>query len=108
MWFLESVSCLVDVAGFVFGVHDLLTPVQTKVSGKHVAESGSQKKIRHAVITEQFKTDYSEVIGQFVTPQNTAVMPTAVQSVGDMPVSVPNRQPKAAPVKKEGTISPPL
>ena len=35
-----------------------------------------------------------------MTPQNTAVMPTAVQSVGDMPVSVPNRQPKAAPVKK--------
>ena len=85
MWFLESVSCLVDVAGFVFGVHDLLTPVQT-----------NSKLIN------------SEVIGQFVTPQNTAVMPTAVQSVGDMPVSVPNRQPKAAPVKKEGTISPPL
>ena len=57
VWFLESVRCLVDVAGFVFGVHNLLAPVQTKVSGKHVAESDSQKKIRHAIITEQFKTD---------------------------------------------------
>lgn len=57
VWFLGLMSCLVDVTGFVFGVHNLLAPVQTKVSGEHIAESGSQKKIRHAVITEQFKTD---------------------------------------------------
>ena len=54
-------SCLVDVTGFVFGVHNLLAPVQTKVSGEHIAESDSQKKIWHAVITEQFTTLYSEV-----------------------------------------------
>ena len=57
VWFLGLMSCLVDVTGFVFGVHNLLAPVQTKVSGEHIAESDSQKKIRHAVITEQFKTD---------------------------------------------------
>ena len=57
VWFLGLMSCLVDVTGFVFGVHNLLAPVQTKVSGEHIAESDSQKKIWHAVITEQFKTD---------------------------------------------------
>ena len=49
-----------------------------------------------------------EVIGQFVTPQNTEVMPTAVHKVGENPNRFPYRQPKAAPVQKEGTISPPL
>ena len=48
------------------------------------------------------------VIGQFVTPQKTAAMPTAVQSVGEKPDRFPNRQPNAAPVKNDGTISPPL
>ena len=50
----------------------------------------------------------SEVIGQLVTPQNTLVMPTAVQSTGEKPVIVPNRQPNVAPIKNVGTISPPL
>ena len=49
-----------------------------------------------------------EVIGQLVTPQNTEVMPTAVHKVGENPNRFPYRQPKAAPVQKEGTISPPL
>ena len=48
------------------------------------------------------------MIGQFVTPQKTAAMPTAVQSVGEKPDRFPNRQPNAAPVKNDGTISPPL
>ena len=50
----------------------------------------------------------SEVIGLFVTPQNTATMPTAAQREGDIPTNVPKRQPKVAPIQKEGTISPPL
>ena len=49
-----------------------------------------------------------EVMGQFVTPQNTAPIPAAVQRFGANPIKFPNRQPKAAPMKKEGTISPPL
>ncbi len=47
-------------------------------------------------------------MGQLVTPQKTAVMPAAVHKSGQNPVRLPNRQPKAAPVKNEGTISPPL
>ena len=43
-----------------------------------------------------------------MTPQNTAVMPMAEQSVDEKPVRLPKRHPNAAPVKKEGTISPPL
>ena len=50
----------------------------------------------------------SDVIGQFVTPQNTAVIPTAAHNEGDMPRMCPARQPKVAPMKKLGTISPPL
>ena len=49
-----------------------------------------------------------EVIGQFVTPQNTAIMPTAAQSDGEIPTIPPNRQPKVAHIKNDGTISPPL
>ena len=50
----------------------------------------------------------SEDIGQFVTPQNTDTIPTAAQRDGDNPTKLPNRQPKVAPIQKEGTISPPL
>ena len=49
-----------------------------------------------------------EVIGQFVTPQNTAVMPRAAHREGEIPMRLPNRQPKVAPVQNAGTISPPL
>ena len=48
------------------------------------------------------------MIGQLVTPQKRETIPTAVHSVGDSPIRLPNRQPKAAPVQKDGTISPPL
>ena len=50
----------------------------------------------------------SEVIGLFVTPQNTATIPTAAQREGDKPTIEPKRQPNVAPIQKEGTISPPL
>ena len=50
----------------------------------------------------------NEVIGQLVTPQKTLVIPTAAQRDGENPRILPKRQPKAAPVKKLGTISPPL
>lgn len=49
-----------------------------------------------------------EAIGEFVTPQNMDTIATAAHKDGDNPKSVPNRQPKAAPMVKEGTISPPL
>ena len=49
-----------------------------------------------------------DVMGQFVTPQNTAIMPTAAQREGERPRSCPNRHPNVAPTKKDGTISPPL
>ena len=48
------------------------------------------------------------MIGQLVTPQKSETIPTAVHSVGDSPIRLPNRHPKAAPVQKDGTISPPL
>ena len=44
VWFLGLMSCLVDVTGFVFGVHNLLAPVQTKVSGEHIAESEQARR----------------------------------------------------------------
>ena len=47
-------------------------------------------------------------IGQFVTPQNTDTIATAAQSDGGNPRSEPKRQPKVAPIVKDGTISPPL
>ena len=43
-----------------------------------------------------------------VTPQKTALMPTAAQRDGAKPVRFPNRHPNVAPTKKLGTISPPL
>ena len=50
----------------------------------------------------------SDVIGQLVTPQNSEIIPTAAHSDGSKPVRLPNRHPKVAPMKKDGTISPPL
>ena len=49
-----------------------------------------------------------EVIGQLVTPQNTAPIPTAAHKEGENPIRLPKRHPKDAPIKKDGTISPPL
>ena len=49
-----------------------------------------------------------EAIGQFVTPQNRASIPVAAQRDGEIPKTCPNRHPNVAPVKKAGTISPPL
>ena len=49
-----------------------------------------------------------EAIGELVTPQNIDTMATAAHKDGDNPKSEPKRQPKAAPIVKEGTISPPL
>ena len=49
-----------------------------------------------------------DAIGEFVTPQNIEIMATAAHIDGDNPKTVPNKQPNAAPMVKEGTISPPL
>ena len=46
--------------------------------------------------------------GQFATPQKQATMPTAAAKPGARPSSGPITQPKVAPTKKVGTISPPL
>ena len=37
------------------------------------------------------------LFGQFVTPQNTATIPIAAQSDGEIPQICPKRQPKVAP-----------
>ena len=49
-----------------------------------------------------------EAIGQFTTPQNMAIIPTAAANPGSRPKREPATLPKVAPMKKEGTISPPL
>lgn len=49
-----------------------------------------------------------EVIGQFVTPQNKAINPRLAEKEAGRPISGPIMAPKVAPIKKEGTISPPL
>ena len=49
-----------------------------------------------------------DVIGQFVTPQNTAAIPVAAHIEGEIPAICPKRHPNVAPTKNEGTISPPL
>lgn len=50
----------------------------------------------------------SEVTGQFVTPQKTAIIPSAANNEGERCNREPYRHPNVAPIKKEGTISPPL
>ena len=47
------------------------------------------------------------MIGQLVTPQNTATIPAAAQIEAGIPRIGPSTQPKAAPIQKDGTISPP-
>ena len=46
--------------------------------------------------------------GLLVQPQNRAIIPSAAPSCGGSPNSGATTQPKVAPVKKMGTISPPL
>ena len=49
-----------------------------------------------------------EAIGQFTTPQNTEIKPIAAPNPGSSPSKPPTTFPKVAPIKNEGTISPPL
>ena len=49
-----------------------------------------------------------DVIGQLVTPQNTPIIPQDATSVMGKPNQDATTQPKAAPMQKDGTISPPL
>ena len=49
-----------------------------------------------------------DVIGLLVTPQKSAPIPTAAHKDGEKPIRLPNIDPKEAPMKKVGTISPPL
>ena len=48
------------------------------------------------------------MIGQFVTPQNTATIPTSAHKPAGNPKIVPNALPSVAPIIKDGIISPPL
>ena len=50
----------------------------------------------------------SDVMGLLVTPQNTEPSPTAAHIDGDKPIIEPNTEPNEAPIKNDGTISPPL
>lgn len=56
-------------------------------------------------ISKQIKRD---AMGALVAPQKTEPMPIAEQRLVSRPVILPNKQPKQAPIKKDGTISPPL
>ena len=49
-----------------------------------------------------------DATGQLVTPQKTDTIPIAAQSCTGNPNIPATTQPKVAPIKKEGTISPPL
>ena len=49
-----------------------------------------------------------EATGQFTEAQKTAASPTAALKPAGIPSSEPAAQPKVAPMKKEGTTSPPL
>ena len=47
-------------------------------------------------------------MGQFVTPQNTPAMPQAAVREEGSPRTGDSKAPNAAPMVKDGTISPPL
>ena len=49
-----------------------------------------------------------EAIGAFVTPQKREIIAIAAQNEVGKPTKEANRQPKVAPIVKDGTISPPL
>lgn len=48
---------LIDIIRFIFRIHDFLAVIQSDVPRKHIAERDRQQKIRHAVISEQLKTN---------------------------------------------------
>ena len=50
----------------------------------------------------------TEATGQFVLPQKVATSAMAAAKPGFIPSSGPTTQPKVAPTKNVGTISPPL
>ena len=49
----------------------------------------------------------NEAIGELVTPQKTAIMPRAAPTAGGSPRNPAAKQPKVAPMNRDGTISPP-
>ena len=49
-----------------------------------------------------------DVTGQLVTPQNTVTIPQAAHKPTGRPNTGPKKLPRVAPIKRVGTISPPL
>lgn len=49
-----------------------------------------------------------EASGQLVTPQNSKTIPSAAPKGAGRPKSVAKKAPKVEPIKRVGTISPPL
>lgn len=53
----------VDIVGFVLGVDNLLTAVETVIAGDHITESDGEKEVRRALKTEQLKADQKRCDG---------------------------------------------
>ena len=71
-----------------------------------MAQAKQNNKIPEAPKSSILKN--KEAMGLFTTPQNMAISPIAAPNPGSRPRSPPATFPKVAPIKKEGTISPPL
>ena len=50
----------------------------------------------------------ADAIGQFVTPPKNTIIPIAAQKPSGNPKTDANAAPSVAPMKNDGTISPPL
>ena len=110
MQFLRFSLFCVDLDLFrpELGVADLLAAVKPVIARKHVAHTAGDGKVGHLPAPKSSTLRMMEAMGQFTAPQNTATMPTAAPKLAGTPSRPPMKQPKVAPMKNEGMISPPL
>ena len=97
------------------GVQKVLLTVKAEITRQHVRHRTGQCKQGDALPAKDLdrQTDGRQrAVGATAEkpwqPQNSATMPSAAPSCGGRPSSGAATQPKVAPVKKMGTISPPL
>ena len=92
---------LIDKLRLYLGIHNLLLGIQPVIAGKHVADRTAECIICHSMKAEHLNAEHDGRKRQFVTPQNTAAMPSEAANGAESPSNGPATQPKVAPMKKE-------
>lgn len=104
--FLFSVN--IDILGAQLGIHNFLAAVKPIIAGKHETDTAGNGEQHQPLGAEQLDTQYYGSDGAVNDSTEQSNQPDCRSEAGSSPKMDPATQPKVEPIKKVGTISPPL